>query len=55
MPPGEFVKEYLIALNATQAAIRAGYSAFAPHDEVPAALGFRRVGPALEKGRNEGH
>ncbi len=46
-----FVREYLIDLNATQAAIRAGYSARAAHVTGPRLLANARVAEAIQKGQ----
>lgn len=46
-----FVGEYLIDLNATQAAIRAGYSAKTAEVQGPRLLGNVRVAAAIAKGQ----
>lgn len=46
-----FVREYLIDLNATQAAIRAGYSAATADVQGPRLLGNVRVAAAIEAGK----
>lgn len=46
-----FVAEYLIDLNATQAAIRAGYSAKTADVQGPRLLGNVRVAEAIEAGK----
>jgi phage terminase small subunit len=49
LPPKQatFVKEYLVDLNATQAAIRAGYSARTAHAQGPRLLGNVGVAAAI--------
>lgn len=51
LPPKQqrFVEEYLIDLNATQAAIRAGYSARTAEQQGPRLLGNIRVAEALRE------
>jgi hypothetical protein len=44
-----FVAEYLIDLNATQAAIRAGYSAKTAEQQGPRLLGYAQVAAAIQK------
>ncbi|KYK44536.1 hypothetical protein A1D31_14150 [Bradyrhizobium liaoningense] len=46
-----FVEEYLIDLNATQAAIRAGYSAKSANDQVGGLLAKPHIKAAIEAGR----
>ena len=46
-----FVEEYLIDLNATQAAIRAGYSARTAEQQGPRLLGNVGVAGAIAAGR----
>lgn len=48
-----FVAEYLIDLNATQAAIRAGYSAKTAHVNGPRLLGNASVAAAIERGKQK--
>jgi len=48
-----FVREYLIDLNATQAAIRAGYSATTAHSAGPRLLDNVDVATAIDEARNE--
>lgn len=48
-----FVAEYLIDLNATQAAIRAGYSAKTAEVQGPRLLGNVRVAAAIEQGKQK--
>lgn len=48
-----FVNEYLVDLNATQAAIRAGYSEKTAHVQGPRLLGNVRVAEAVQKGREK--
>lgn len=48
-----FVREYLIDLNATQAAIRAGYSAKTAEQQGPRLLGNVRVSAAISKAMRE--
>lgn len=48
---GRFVEEYLKDLNATQAAIRAGYSAKTADVQGPRLLGNVRVGAAIAAGK----
>ena len=48
-----FVKEYLVDLNATQAAIRAGYSKKTADVQGPRLLGNAKVKSAVEKAMNE--
>lgn len=48
-----FVREYLVDLNATQAAIRAGYSAKNADKIGPELLGKTRVREAIEAGKKE--
>ncbi|PWV90245.1 phage terminase small subunit [Paenibacillus cellulosilyticus] len=49
----QFVREYLIDLNATQAAIRAGYSVKNAGKIGPELLGKTRIAAAIEKAMNE--
>ena len=48
-----FVDEYLIDLNATQAAIRAGYSAKTADKKGPALVGNSRIAAAIEAKKRE--
>lgn len=48
-----FVAEYLIDLNATQAAIRAGYSAKTAEQQGPRLLGNVGVAAAIQKGQEQ--
>ncbi len=48
-----FVQEYLVDLNATQAAIRAGYSARTAEVQGPRLLGNVRVAAAISEGQNK--
>lgn len=48
-----FVEEYLIDLNATQASIRAGYSAKTAEQQGPRLLGNVGVAAAIKKGREK--
>lgn len=48
-----FVEEYLIDLNATQAAIRAGYSEKTAEVQGPRLLGNVRVAAEIAKGKSE--
>jgi phage terminase small subunit len=50
---GQFVREYLIDLNATQAAIRAGYSAKTAHVNGPRLLTHAEVSRAIEAAKAE--
>lgn len=50
-----FVKEYLIDLNATQAAIRAGYSARTADRIGPELLGKTSIAEAIQKATANGH
>jgi phage terminase small subunit len=43
-----FVDEYLLDLNATQAAIRAGYSVRTAEQQGPQLLGYAEVGAAIQ-------
>lgn len=47
-----FVEEYLIDLNATQAAIRAGYSAKTALQQGPRLLGYAGVAAAIQKAQD---
>lgn len=48
-----FVREYLVDLNATQAAIRAGYSAKTAEQQGPRLLGNVEVAAAVQKGMDK--
>lgn len=48
-----FVEEYLVDLNATQASIRAGYSAKTAEQQGPRLLGNVGVATAIQKGKVE--
>lgn len=48
-----FVEEYLIDLNATQAAIRAGYSAKTAVQQGPRLLGYVGIARAIQEGKAE--
>lgn len=48
-----FVEEYLLDLNATQAAIRAGYSARSAHVDGPRMLSHARVADAVARAKAE--
>ncbi|WP_432784696.1 hypothetical protein AAEX37_01968 [Oligella sp. MSHR50489EDL] len=55
LPPMQrlFVKEYLVDLNATQAAIRAGYSKKTAHVQGPRLLENVRVAEAISKAKKD--
>ena len=48
-----FVQEYLVDMNATQAAIRAGYSEATAHSQGPRLLEHAEVRKEIEKGQAE--
>ena len=49
----QFVKEYLVDLNATQAAIRAGYSAKTANEQGSRLLANAKVSAAIAEARAE--